>query len=264
MYGYAVLDLTDPSEPELLGRSHAGMLRFPKFIEARGEVGFITYGGLVVVDLDDVDLRSPGTPGVVSRVAVPGIASSVTVRGDFAYLTSDHAGFFVIDLTDLESPTVAGSVELTGFSYDLALEADHVFLGNRNVLQVVDVSEPTDPVLLASLDTPDEVYDVNVHGAYAYLAEGTSGLLVVDIGNPEAPSIAGSLDLSGFVRSVALRGDFAYVADEDFGVRKIDISDPTAPRLVASFATPGEPTDVAIYGEDYVVVNDAFSIIVLR
>jgi hypothetical protein len=33
--------------------------------------------------------------------------------------------------------------------------------------------------------------------------------------------------------------------------------------LVASYDTPGEPTDVATFG-DYVIVNDAFSIIVLR
>jgi hypothetical protein len=35
------------------------------------------------------------------------------------------------------------------------------------------------------------------------------------------------------------------------------------PVLVASFDTPGEPSEVATYGE-YVIVNDAFSVLVLR
>ena len=47
------------------------------------------------------------------------------------------------------------------------------------------------------------------------------------------------------------------------GGRKIRVSDPATPEVVASFDTPGEPTEVAVSG-DLVIVNDAFSLLVLR
>jgi hypothetical protein len=86
---------------------------------------------------------------------------------------------------------------------------------------------------------------------------------VVDIRDPESPSIIGSLALGGFINAIAIKGEYAYVTDEDFGVRKIHIGDPMNPVLVASFDTPGEPSEVTTYGE-YVIVNDAFSVLVLR
>ena len=104
---------------------------------------------------------------------------------------------------------------------------------------------------------------VHVEGNHAYVADGESGLQIVDISDPASPATVGSLALGGFINSVALSENFAYVTDEDFGLRKIDISDPAHPVLVGSFDTPGEPTDVAVVGE-YVIVNDAFSLIVLR
>ena len=113
------------------------------------------------------------------------------------------------------------------------------------------------------MKTPDNAYDVQIDGDYAYIADGESGLQVVDIRDPESPSIIGSLALGGFINAIALEGGYAFVTDEDFGVRKIHIGDPTNPVLVASYDTPGEPTEVATYGE-YVIVNDAFSVLVLK
>jgi hypothetical protein len=258
-FGYAVLDISDPTDPRFLGKSHDGHLRFPRGIVARDHLGYIANRGLFIGDLQD-----PEAPELISQLAVPGITRAVRVRGDYAYLTSDHSGFHVIDISDMASPTLAGVVEMPGFSYGLALKGDHAFVANSEFgLKVIDISDPTAPTLVASLQTPDNAYDVRISGDLAYLADGMSGLHVVDISDPEAPTIIGSLDLGGFINSVAVKGDFAFVTDEDFGVRKIDISDPTAPVLVASYDTPGEPTDVATFG-DYVIVNDAFSIIVLR
>jgi hypothetical protein len=41
------------------------------------------------------------------------------------------------------------------------------------------------------------------------------------------------------------------------------VSDPAAPVVAASYDTPGEPTEVTVSG-DLVIVNDAFSLLVLR
>jgi hypothetical protein len=153
-YGYAVLDISDPTDPRFLGKSPTfgdGSLRYPRGIVARDHLGYIAYRGLLIGDLQD-----PEAPELISQLAVPGIGRTVRVHGDYAYLTSDHSGFYVIDISDMASPTVAGVVEMPGSSYGLALKGDHAFLANSEFgLKVINISDPTGPTLVASLQTPD-------------------------------------------------------------------------------------------------------------
>jgi hypothetical protein len=102
-----------------------------------------------------------------------------------------------------------------------------------------------------------------VRGEHAFIADGEAGLAIVDVSEPGAPKIVGTLELGGFVNAVEVAGDFAFVTDEEFGVRQVLVKDPKAPVLVSSFETPGEPTELAVTG-NHVIVNDAFSLLVLR
>jgi hypothetical protein len=258
-FGLATLDMADPANPVFLGNSNPG-LRFGQGVAVRGQRAYVSSPGLNVLAVND----PWDDDSVITRLVLPGVARAVSLRGDFAYLTSDNSGFHIVDISDESSPTIAGSVEMPGSTYGLALSGDQAYLANSEFgLKIIDITNPSTPTLTTSLKTPGNAYDVKVEGDYAYIADGEAGLQVVDIADPESPSITGSLALGGFINSIAIMGEFAYVTDEDFGVRKIDISEPTSPVLVASFDTPGEPTDVRTYG-DYVIVNDAFSIIVLR
>ena len=54
-------------------------------------------------------------------------------------------------------------------------------------LQVVDITDKSDPILIGSMGTLDTAYDIASNGSYAYMADGTGGLLV-------APLQCGSLD----------------------------------------------------------------------
>ena len=61
-------------------------------------------------------------------------------------------------------------------------------------LQVIDISTPTAPVIVGSVDTPGYAVGVSVANGYAYVAAGRSGLQVIDISTPTAPVIVGSVD----------------------------------------------------------------------
>jgi hypothetical protein len=257
-FGLAVLDMANPANPVFLGRFRP-QLRFGTGVAVREQRSYVSFYGLNVFDI-----RDPAEVTPIARLELPGRSRAVRVRGDYAYLTSDHSGFHIVDISDESSPTVAGSVEMPGSTYGLALRGDWAYLANSEFgLKIIDITDPSTPTLTTSLKTPGNAYDVQIDGEYAYIADGEAGLQVVDIADPESPSIIGSLALGGFINAIALKGEYAYVTDEDFGVRKIHIGDPMNPVLVASYDTPGEPSEVATYGE-YVIVNDAFSILVLR
>ena len=65
---------------------------------------------------------------------------------------------------------------------------------------------------------------VVVSGGYAYVGDGSNGLVIVDISDKDDPGKAGSYDTEGVSNGVTVSGDYAYVADGANGLVIIDIS----------------------------------------
>ncbi|MDY6954769.1 MAG: dockerin type I domain-containing protein, partial [Thermodesulfobacteriota bacterium] len=82
----------------------------------------------------------------------------------------------------------------------------------------VDVSDPRDPTIIGSVDTPGTASGVAVIGEKAYVADGLWGLQVIDVSDPRDPTIIGFVDTPGTASGVAVIGEKAYVADHDKGL----------------------------------------------
>jgi hypothetical protein len=95
---------------------------------------------------------------------------------------------------------------------------------------VFDITDPTNPLLKGSINTPSYAYQVKVQGNYAYVAAHSAGMRVLDISNPANPTEIGSYFVSGynFFDGIAVRGNYAYIAFED-GFLIIDITNPASP-----------------------------------
>lgn len=102
------------------------------------------------------------------------------------------------------------------------------------------------PLAVSQIAIPGYANNVEVAGAYAYVAAGAAGLQVVNVANPAAPVIAGSRDTSGTAIDVRLGGRYAYVADGASGLQIIDVIAPTAPVIAGTVDTPGTAQDVAV------------------
>jgi hypothetical protein len=105
-------------------------------------------------------------------------------------------------------------------------------------------------------DTPSYSWGVAVAGDYAYVADGSSGLLVFDISDPANPDSAGAYDSPGFARAVWVSGDYAFVADASWGLQVVDISDPTNPLSAGGYNTPSTAYGVTVSG-DYAYLANA-------
>ena len=81
-----------------------------------------------------------------------------------------------------------------------------------NGLQVIDISTPTAPVIVGSVETQGDAYGVSVANGYAYVADYDNGLQVIDISTPTAPVIVGSVDNPSTL-GVSVANGYAYVAD---------------------------------------------------
>jgi len=85
--------------------------------------------------------------------------------------------------------------------------------GYAEGLAIVDVSDPANPALAGSYDTPDYAVGVYVSGDYAYVADWHSGLHIIDVSDPANLAPAGSYDALTDTFGVFISGGYVYVVD---------------------------------------------------
>lgn len=113
------------------------------------------------------------------------------------------------------------------------MSGDCAFVGGYVGLQLVNVSDPADPVE-AGLYATTESFGLAVAGDHAYL--GTYGALqVVDVSDPADPIRAGATGLHMTGWAVAVSGNIAHVAAGGDGFNLVDVSDLTKPAGAGSY-----------------------------
>lgn len=90
--------------------------------------------------------------------------------------------------------------------------------------------------LVGHLIAPSQAYDVVINGNYAYVANGTAGLMVADISDSSMPEEVTSLSLPGNSTAMCQQGSYLYIADRGDTMRVVSISTPTNPTQVGKVA----------------------------
>ena len=157
-----------------------------------------------------------------------------------------------------------GSFESSLYGH-LWVSGDYVYLVSYSSLNIIDFSDPAEPVFAASIESEGEgyFYDIAVHGSLAYLAAGRDGFQIYDVSNAYNPAHLGELIWpdSGSAVAVFVRDNYAYVADRYLNnIRIIDVSNPADPDLVSVSDSPHEHeglSDISVTGDyAFVVIDD--------
>ncbi len=152
--------------------------------------------------------------------------------------------------------TLAGGFDTPGKAFNVAISGDFAFVADRSSgLQVIDISDPTQPILVGSYDTPGEAHCVAISGDFAFVADFNSGLLVLDISDPIFPTLAGSYSTSSFANGITVSGDHAFLATDTAGLLVLNISDPNQPTFAGICDTPDKAINVTVAG-NYAYVAD--------
>ncbi len=257
--GLCLLDSSDPAKLRRLATTTA--FRGVQGLAVAGDLAYVTDRWSVRV----FDVRNPSEARQVQAIKIPsGVPRAIIVQGSLVYLTADHAGLYIIDVSDLKATKLLGHYPMARFTYGLDIAGDLAYLANNDTgFHIINVRDPSSPQLQGSIKLDGEPCGVAVQGKYANVACGPAGLQVVDISNPASPRVVGSCAVDDFANGVAVKGHFAYVTDANGGLKKIDIRHPESPKVVASFDTPGEASCPVLTGE-FLVVPDAFSLLVFR
>jgi hypothetical protein len=210
--GLQVVDIANPLAPIVVSSIH--IPERANNVTVAGNHAYVAAGaqGLHIVDIND-----PENPVIVGSVQTPDLAFDVVVSGNHAYVQGYYE-FQVVDVSDRAAPVMVASLS-TGqlhFDVDLTLSGKRVYMASNAGLDVIDISNPTDPVLDHHLITPGSVKGVAISGRFAYVADGEDGLKIFDIADPSLPSMFGSTGITGIAEAVAVSDDRVYVTASNF------------------------------------------------
>ena len=125
----------------------------------------------------------------------------------------------------------------------------------RGGVHIVDVSNRSAPLEVATVTARGPADGVAVSGATLYVANGPYGLLLHDISNPSQPVPLGSVFPTNNVLKVAVSGGLAYLAAAGAGLLVADVHDPSHPVELGTLATAGFSFDVAVNGSTAYVAD---------
>ncbi|WP_083936195.1 LVIVD repeat-containing protein [Nocardiopsis ganjiahuensis] len=163
-----------------------------------------------------------GRQGVLAVSVLVAAGLAVPAAGAADGVSTDGG---VVHLANVPKPEVLGSA----FNSDLAFTGDHAIGGNYDGFVVYDVSDPADPLVVATVLCPGGQGDVSVSGDLLYFSVDYPRASD-ECGAPPVPSS----DPDGFE-----------------GIRIFDISDRANPQYVASVATDcGSHTNTLVPGAD--------------
>lgn len=142
---------------------------------------------------------------------------------------------------------------------DAAVRGEYAYCLSGSGLDVLDISDPSNPVKTGDCPTMDNSRNICLHENYVYITirnfyRNEGGLQVIDITDPYAPFSTGYIE-TGSTYDVDVSGHYAYIVTQDTGLVIIDIGNPSSPVNVGTYFTSDKVSDVAVNGNYAYMLN---------
>jgi len=200
--------------------------------------------------LEVIDLRDPSSPTLAASYTIADLesgGSSIAVQGDLVFL-GGYRELVVFDVAQGQVRSVHSTSRAS--IKDICVDGDLVYLGldwhssdHDGGFEIIDVSDPSSPVVLSSVRYELDagyggVSDIQFKDSVLYVLHEELGLLRYWVQDPHTPELLGGYQLpDGRYDYMALNGDVAYLGTsqgEIEGVLSLDVTDPSSVSLAGS------------------------------
>lgn len=137
-----------------------------------------------------------------------------------------------------------------GFADTLQISGNNAFLTDPSGrLQIVNVANPTNPVVVTTYPAFGGISGLSLHGAYAAVTLTNEGLLLFDVTQQPPALVPGARYVTlGNARDVQVVGNTAFVADGTNGIVFLDLFDVHTPINLVAIGAPGNVSSLSVVG----------------
>jgi hypothetical protein len=239
-----IVDVTDPTQPQLRSACPLGTLGFPRGVAVSGSIAYVSSesDGLVLVNL--ANPSNPSVIGIRPLGAVPGPLAS---DGAWAFVTSSTGGYppyhlLSVDLADPLNPAVGAQLPI-GDMGDVVVYGARAYVGcqaNSDWMRgftVVDIADPAAPQNLGRFGGNYSACDLAPTATHLVEANesGVLRVLALESGSPAAPAALIGSPWDQFVEHASAHGSLGFFGGQSPPTYVVDAADPAHPVLVASW-----------------------------
>ncbi len=154
---------------------------------------------------------------------------------------------------------IGGTIPTTaiGVLADVGLNSSYAMGGydyavnqSNNTLQVINISNPANPVIVGTASTTGAPWAVYAQGSYAYVTNQSNSILqIFNISNPANPTLAGTATTNDPSFGISVQGDYAYTVTQGSpsSLQVINISNPASPSVVGTISLSAGSTPYNVY-----------------
>ncbi len=236
--GFAILDITVPVNPQLLG--YASHLNRCYDIRVHNLRAYVAAGedGVLVFDVSD-----PSAPAGITSLSMEGRCETLTIEGDRLYAIDSLHGLKIYDISG-PNPQLLRAYDLYSAN-DILVCGDLAYVGANNPgLVILDVSDPTAIYELGSFDEDSITAKcLSKEGDLLYLTDKWQHHYLANAADPAEPYLLASLPDQycgvGCIYENHLFVDVWTGVGLNRVMKVFDLADPTQPALIATCSLPG-------------------------
>lgn len=235
-----VVDFSNPQSPIL--RWSYKLQSLEALVTLSGHTVYVTDGAH---GLKTFDVSNPVKPELKRAIPIGGELTSIAVTGELAYATtyteSGNDILQVINLNNGAVPVMRGRLTMLGYVFRFAAYESMACVDNGNRLNMVDMSQPKNPKLLATCKTTDtQAFTMSNKNVFAI--DNHSLLHIIDIKNPAKPMEVGSCKVRESAHAIAYSSTAPHVyvlsvsvSEETEYLQVVDIVNQSRPKLRGTY-----------------------------
>jgi hypothetical protein len=195
--------------------------------------------------------KGSGTTGIGGSLA------RFTIANDHLFTVSDKE-LSVFDITDAGNPTLKSKKDI-GLGVETIFPfGDNLFIGTQTGMKILNVNQPTDPVMLSSFQHIRSCDPVVANEKYAFITlrtdnlctRGLSELQIIDVSDLLSPKLVKTYAMTK-PQGLALEGNNLFICDNI--LKWYDVSDPQ--KLVSKGTFITNATDLIVHNNILMVIG---------
>lgn len=258
-HGLRIIDISDPSNLSVIGSftTHYGTDKINK----DGDLIFLidwNIGGARIISINSIN-----DPKEIAQIIINQGIISLATFNDYIYLSQgDSLGIWSI--VDPTSPAHVTTLPLQGYCSELLVK-DSLLITCQDPggIIIYNVSNPSDPILISSLETNLPVIELTTEGDYI-LGGTPNGFKIIDATNPYALIEKLDYPLNIYTYDLKASNNYLYIAHADSGITIIDLTNILLPKIAGVFDTPGIARRLDTFDDKIFVADTRYGMSIVR
>ncbi len=226
-------------------------------VDLEGDYAYVTDYGQSL--MHSIDISDPEDPKLISNLSVY-LPHYFEVKDGIAYISSWTEGLQIFNVSDPINAVKLG--EFVGLRTGaVGIHEDLAFVGRDDGFNILDVSNPSNPVNLSRIIRNGNAHNFFIEETYAYIlvwnhTSSSSNLEVYDYTDPNSPLLVAFYDTTKLCYDVKVQNDIVYLAGAYEGLSIVDLTDFSNPTLIGEYDEDEQSIALVVVDDTVFLGND--------